>query len=84
MKRIATLCFVVLMCIATTFVLSGCFSNNQRRYASCRYCHKTYSYESSEYGNYASRNVVCIANTNLCISCYYSMCYETGRIPTRY
>lgn len=73
-----TLILVFIICFA------GCTEETETYSATCGPCNRTYSYQSYEHGNWASRNVKCINSTGMCKNCYENFCYATGRIPKDY
>ena len=80
MKKRIAFCLV----LAIILILCSCGDNNKTYSATCKTCHKTYSYEAVDYGNTASHEVKCIRMTNMCKKCYKNYCYAKGITPKDY
>lgn len=80
-------CFgVILIVVLILWIIGSCSGSSEDKVYSetCGACGTTWSYEASEYGGTASRNVKCIRMTNLCKSCYNAYCYSIGATPKDY
>lgn len=76
---------IILLSLILVFIICFVGCTETKTYsATCKTCHKTYSYQGNEYGNLNSRNVKCIRATNMCKNCYENFCYATGRKPKNY
>ena len=79
-KKAVKICIVIgIICTILFFIGATLspdqFASNKKISETCSTCHKTYSYESHEYGGYDYNNVKSIRSRNMCERCYSNYKY---------